>query len=78
MYVYTKSKTQELWLVGFYRPDGKWEQDSEWNTPEKAAGRVSFLNGVTTRKPVKNPPIVSVGPSGIGGEYQKEIKSKEA
>lgn len=44
MYVYIKSE-QNLYTVGFYKPDGSWESESDWPTKEHAARRVSFLNG---------------------------------
>lgn len=34
-----------LWTVGFYTPDGKWEPESDHESPEKAAERVHYLNG---------------------------------
>lgn len=34
-----------LWTVGFYGPDDKWNPDSDWNSPEDAAKRVNYLNG---------------------------------
>lgn len=44
MYVYLKSEPQ-LWTVGFYSPDGKWNPESDHGTPEQAAARVHYLNG---------------------------------
>jgi hypothetical protein len=44
MYVYIKTE-QNLWTVGFYNPDGKWEAESDWNDFELAAKRVHYLNG---------------------------------
>jgi hypothetical protein len=44
MYVYIKSEPG-LWTVGFYRPDGKWEAESDHDTSESAAERVHYLNG---------------------------------
>ncbi len=44
MYVYIKSETF-LWTVGFYTPDGKWNPDGDFDTKEKAAERVHYLNG---------------------------------
>ena len=34
-----------LWTVGFYKPDGEWEAESDHNTAEAAASRVNYLNG---------------------------------
>lgn len=44
MYVYIQSEPA-LWTVGFYKPDGTWNPESDHNTPIDAATRVSFLNG---------------------------------
>jgi len=44
MYVYIKSEPT-LWTVGFYRPDGAWEPESDHDTKEGAAERVHWLNG---------------------------------
>ncbi len=34
-----------LYTVGFYTPDGKWEPESDYNTRDEAARRVHYLNG---------------------------------
>jgi len=44
MYVYLRSESG-LWTVGFYGPDGKWNAESDWDSEEKAAKRVHWLNG---------------------------------
>ena len=44
-YVYIKSKGENLWTVGFYDPDGKWQPESDHDNPENAAKRVAWLNG---------------------------------
>lgn len=44
MYVYIKSEPN-LFTVGFYKPDGKWEPESDHSTREEAANRVAWLNG---------------------------------
>ena len=44
MYVYIQSE-ERLWTVGFYRPDGRWEPESDHDSPEDAAERVHYLNG---------------------------------
>ena len=44
MYVYIQSEP-ELWTVGFYRPDGTWEPESDHGSPEEAEERVHYLNG---------------------------------
>ena len=44
-YVYIKSRGEQLWTVGFYRPDGTWEPESDHPTSDDAARRVRYLNG---------------------------------
>jgi len=43
-WVYIRSEPG-LWTVGFYDPEGKWHPDSDFDTSEKAAERVHYLNG---------------------------------
>jgi hypothetical protein len=43
-YVYIRSEPG-LWTVGFYKPDGKWEAESDHSSSEAAAERVHWLNG---------------------------------
>jgi hypothetical protein len=43
-YVYIRSEPL-LWTVGFYRPDGTWEPESDHGSSEGAAQRVVWLNG---------------------------------
>ena len=43
-FVYLKSEPN-LWTVGFYRPDGKWEPETDHPTQEQAAQRTAWLNG---------------------------------
>lgn len=49
MYVYILSERVDdftnLYTVGFYKPNGKWEPESDHTDKEKAAARVSYLNG---------------------------------
>lgn len=48
MYVYINSEhspDHDLYTVGFYAPDGKWNPESDWATKEEAAKRVHYLNG---------------------------------
>lgn len=50
MYVYILSEgaaefEENLWTVGFYKPDGKWEPESDHSSEEEAAARVNYLNG---------------------------------
>lgn len=44
MYVYRKTEPQ-LWTVGFYDPDGKWQAESDHEIREEASKRVHYLNG---------------------------------
>ncbi len=44
MYVYIKSEPN-LWIVGFYSPDGKWNSESDHETQTSAAEQVHYLNG---------------------------------
>ena len=43
-WVYLKSEPR-LFTVGFYKPDGKWEPESDHSSAEQAASRVNYLNG---------------------------------
>ncbi|MFB4306967.1 hypothetical protein [Actinomadura sp. GTD37] len=43
-YVYIRSEPG-LWTVGFYRPDGRFEPESDHGSTEEAAARVALLNG---------------------------------
>ena len=43
-WLYIKAE-QQLWTVGFYKPDGKFEPESDHSTAEHAAQRVHYLNG---------------------------------
>jgi hypothetical protein len=49
-YVYIRTEPG-LWTVGFYRPDGKFEPESDHSSSEEAAGRVAWLNGVPPMAP---------------------------
>jgi hypothetical protein len=44
MYVYIRTEPN-LWTVGFYDPTGKWQSESDHDSKELAASRVSYLNG---------------------------------
>lgn len=44
MYVYIRSEPG-LWTVGFYKPNGDWESESDHSNREEAAARVHYLNG---------------------------------
>lgn len=43
-YVYIRSEPF-LFTVGFYKPDGEWEPDSDHGTQDEAAKRTAWLNG---------------------------------
>jgi hypothetical protein len=43
-WLYIQSE-RTLWTVGFYRPDGRWEPESDHESKESAAERVHYLNG---------------------------------
>ena len=45
MYVYLKSKGEECYTTGFYKPEGTWVPESDHDTAEAAAERVRWLNG---------------------------------
>lgn len=36
---------RQLYTVGFYKPDGKFEGDNDFNNKGDAADRVNYLNG---------------------------------
>ncbi|MCA1666935.1 MAG: hypothetical protein LC793_05930 [Thermomicrobia bacterium] len=44
MYCYILSETG-LYTVGFYDPSGKFQSESDWESPDEAAQRVHYLNG---------------------------------
>jgi len=44
MYVYINSEPG-MWTVGFYKPDGKWNPESDHGSIDEAAKRVAWLNG---------------------------------
>ncbi len=43
-YVYIKSEAG-LFTVGFYKPNGEWEPESDHGSADGAAKRVAWLNG---------------------------------
>ena len=49
MYVYIKTPGGHdypaLYTVGFYKPDGEWEPESDHESQDDAANRVAWLNG---------------------------------
>lgn len=54
MYIYRQTEPQ-LWTVGHYDSDEKWNPESDWGTPEQAADRVIELNGGA-----KNPDVEEI------------------
>lgn len=50
MYVYINSEPG-LYTVGFYKPDGKWEPESDHGSKKEAADRVHWLNGGRRQNP---------------------------
>ena len=43
---FTYKRTEpQLWTVGTYTPDGKWDAESDHDSPQDAAARVAWLNG---------------------------------
>lgn len=44
MYVYLNSKPN-LWIVGYYSPDGKWHPESDHCTAQSAMEKTAYLNG---------------------------------
>lgn len=50
MYVYIQSE-RSLWTVGFYKPDGSFEAESDHGNPQAAANRVHWLNGGNSPQP---------------------------
>ena len=45
VYLQTEREGDGLWTVGFYKPDGSWESESDWGSENEAAARVNYLNG---------------------------------
>lgn len=43
-WVYIQSEPN-LWTVGFYDPNGKWNPESDWDNKESAQKQVHYLNG---------------------------------
>jgi hypothetical protein len=46
-WVYMQSEPG-LYTVGFYKPDGSWEAESDHTSEQQAAARVHYLNGGLT------------------------------
>jgi hypothetical protein len=45
MYVYIRATGEQLYVVGFYDPQGTWVPESDHESREEAAKRVHWLNG---------------------------------
>jgi len=45
MYVYIRAKGEQLYVVGFFDPQGQWQSESDHASREEAAKRVRWLNG---------------------------------
>lgn len=55
MYVYLMNRNEPSgssakYTVGFYKPDGEWEAESDHATTDQAAARVAWLNGSAKAK----------------------------
>ncbi len=51
MYVYQRTEPA-LWTVGYHKPDGSWEPESDHGSREEATRRVIVLNGGTPEQPI--------------------------
>lgn len=45
MWVYREDKNNGDYQVGYFSPGGDWMVESSWDTRDKAAARVRWLNG---------------------------------
>ena len=61
MYIYKQTEfagkdncIHDLWTVGFYDPNGEWFPESDHLTPEEAANRTAYLNGIREEENVIN------------------------
>jgi len=84
MWVYKQSEPS-LWTVGFYKPDGHFEPESDHRTSESAAQRVSWLNGGKSREELAAPGLLAalkglrpLFETGAAEEYAEEIEAAEA
>ncbi|MEV0766549.1 hypothetical protein [Nocardia sp. NPDC050435] len=44
-YVYIRQRSERLFTVGFYEPNGDWNPESDHGNREDAVARVNLLNG---------------------------------
>lgn len=49
MYTTIQSEGHHLWTVGFTKPDGKWEPESDHDSEREAKQRATLLNGTEER-----------------------------
>lgn len=56
MWVYQQSEPN-LFTVGFYKPNGVWEPESDWPDRDLAGNRVNYLNGGSVTKIYKGEPL---------------------
>lgn len=54
MHTIIKSRPEHLWTVGFFKPNGQWEPDSDHDTHEEAVNHCARLNGANNL-PVPTP-----------------------
>jgi len=45
MWVYLKSRDENLFTVGFYSPDGEWHATTDYSEESHAQEQVHYLNG---------------------------------
>jgi len=45
MWVYRRTEIISLWAVGYYTPNGDWVIENCYDSREKAARMVNYLNG---------------------------------
>ena len=78
MYEYVQSETPGfyegvyvagLWTTGLYKPDGKWEPESDHDSPQEAAARAEWLNGATENYEPDNFGVYQYVQSEKGGYY---------
>ena len=65
-WIYQRSEPT-LWTVGYYKPDGKWEPESDHGTPGEAGDRVHYLNGGCDR--TCTPAAVTASENRLGADH---------